>query len=415
MQAFTCNGLWWLPGSPAKKVAGTLQFADEDGASVSLAGVLGEPVVGLQEKRVPIILGLVWDCPLGSSITLKECRVKNFRFGSVGIAREDYFADRLFAGAHLEQDADFSFTDLSISLSGLSSWAESLSGLSFNHLPKDEKHHGGFEVRWLPPQPIRGALPGGSFILGVGATFSHPRREFLLAEQFSINVSCEEPQTVEDLNARYVYPLQNLMTLATDHPNALVEFKVRRPNSRDDVHVRAAWVFHDASVASNLLPYQVLFTLEDVKDRDPDLINRWIQISDRLRGVCNPYFGIQYKPDSFVDTRFLTVFQSLEAYLRRRGPAANLGSSPSGFYLEESFAQLVEEHKETAGPLFGIDTASTIADVMKYRNYVVHGNSGLGDSPTYGVLVRQTTSPSLIRHQPAGRRIEGLRLHALLS
>ena len=31
------------------------------------------------------------------------------------------------------------------------------------------------------------------------------------------------------------------------------------------------------------------------------------------------------------------------------------------------------------------------------------------------VLVRQTTSPSLIRHQPAGRRIEGLRLHALLS
>jgi hypothetical protein len=34
---------------------------------------------------------------------------------------------------------------------------------------------------------------------------------------------------------------------------------------------------------------------------------------------------------------------------------------------------------------------------------------------TQVVLVRQTTSPSLIRHQPAGRRIEGLRLHALLS
>jgi len=41
----------------------------------------------------------------------------------------------------------------------------------------------------------------------------------------------------------------------------------------------------------------------------------------------------------------------------------------------------------------------------------------IGSYPHAGptVLVRQTTSPSLIRHQPAGRRIEGLRLHALLS
>src|SRR5688500_1677706 len=52
-------GMWWLPGSPAEKVAGTLKYSDDDGAELSLAGTLAASEWGaVSAQRVPVILGV---------------------------------------------------------------------------------------------------------------------------------------------------------------------------------------------------------------------------------------------------------------------------------------------------------------------------------------------------------------------
>jgi hypothetical protein len=383
MQAFHCDGLWWLPENSSEKVAGTLHFSEENGIDLVLGGVLGEPASALEKKAVPIVHGLVWGCSLGHVVTLKDCQAKGFHLGTAGIAREDYFADRLFFGAHFPKKEDFSFSELSLSLSGLPSWADILSGFSYRHIPTGEGHLDGFEIRWLRPEPIRGAISGGDFVLGLGYEQFGSLRDWTIKENVGIVISCQSPQPDDVLYTRYVYPLQNLLTLATDHPNAVVEFRVRQPNSKNEILILSSQMFHDTAIATDLLSHKMLFTLADVKDRVVDLIRRWIELSDRLKDVCNLYFANQDKPETYLDVKFFLVFQALEVYQRQRQTAARDIVNSSGPLLGALFTSLLQEHKAVVGPLVGDDAAKAAEQVLRYRNYIVHHDSDLGNGPNY--------------------------------
>jgi hypothetical protein len=384
MRGFNCNGIWWLPESPSERIAGILRFSDDNGVVLSLMGTLGEPTANLEEKPVPIILGLVWDCPSGREVTLKNCSVKSLHLGSGVPAREDYMADSMFVGSHLGRQEDFSFSKLSIMLSGLPSWAAPLSGLSYHPLPADQDGRDGDEIRFLRPIPISGKIPGGEITLGVGATLSSTsRRDWSITEEVRFNITCEQPQSNEILRAKYVNPLQNLMTVATDQPNAVVEFSVQGPASRKGIQVLERRFFDDSEAAAGLFPHQMIFSLEDVGDRAIPLISRWIEISERLGDVCGPYFAMQYRPDSLVDIQFLMVFVSLEVYQRRREQAGAHAISSQSSLQGEHLARLLEEHAATVGPLFGGDTEEAVIELITYRNYIVHRDSDLGDRPSY--------------------------------
>jgi hypothetical protein len=387
MQTFECPGIWWLPEDASKKIAGTLHFSDEKGVDLSLAGVFGEPSTTLEKGKLPIVLGQIWDCAIGETATLKGCQLRASHFGSHAIAREEYFAERLFIGSHLETEKDFFFSKFSIQLSGLPSWANTLRGLSFRQVRGDETNRGGFEIKWTSPTPIAGRIPGADLNLSVGAVISGDRRQRSIKEEVKFVVSCDPPASDHDLNARFVYPLQNFMTLATDHPNALVDLTVTRPGTRDDVRVFGSRVFHDVEAAADLLPYGMLFSLGDVEDRAVDLINKWIDISQRLSDVCNLYFRLQYQFDSFVETKLLLLCQCLEVYQREREPphADNRGSSD--FVFDEQFEELLEEHRTTIGPLFGNEIPQAISDVIRYRNYVTCHDFKAGSDSGYGLKI----------------------------
>jgi hypothetical protein len=383
MQSFDCNGIWWLPQSPSKRVAGTLRFSAEKGVDLSLSGAFADQPTTLQDREIPIVLGQIWDCSLGEVVTLKRCRLKASHFGSRTIAREEYFADLLFIGMQAEREEDFFFSKMSIQLSGLPSWAHTLSGLGYRQVPGGEEGRGRFEVFWQPPKPVTGRIPGGHLTLGVGAKISTDRCQHSIKEEVAFAVSCEQPASHRDLNAKFVYPLQNFMTFATDCPNALVEFKVTRPHSQDDVQVLGARVFPDEAT-TDLTPFSMLFSLGDVQDQAVDLISKWIEISRRLNDVCNLYFGVLYKPESFLDTRFMLVCQSLEVYQRKREPGGGESHRSRDSFFAEELARLLEEHRATVGPLFGNEMGQGISELTKYRDYVLFRDSKVGSDSDYG-------------------------------
>jgi hypothetical protein len=143
-------------------------------------------------------------------------------------------------------------------------------------------------------------------------------------------------------------------------------------------------VFHDDGPATDLSSHQMLFSLEDIKQRTIELIGRWFEISERLRGVCNPYFGILYKPKSYVDTRFLTVYQSLEVYDRLRRETSGDDTPSIGPSKGEHLARLIHEHASTVAPLFEGNIHDAVTNLIHYRNFVVHRDSSIGDDPEYG-------------------------------
>jgi hypothetical protein len=230
---------------------------------------------------------------------------------------------------------------------------------------------------------VAGSIPGGNLALGVSAETSVDGRLYSIEEKVQFTISCEQPASHRELNARFVYPLQNFMTLATDNPNALVEFKVTRPDSQDDVEVLGSRVFHDES-ASDLSPHSMLFSLGDVEGEAVDLISKWIEISHRLNDVCNLYFGVIYKPESFLDTRFMLVCQSLEVYQRKRIPAGEDRRGSLDLVFAEELARLMEEHRTTVGPLFGNKIGQGTSELTTYRDYVIYRDSKVGSESDYG-------------------------------
>ena len=91
-----------------------------------------------------------------------------------------------------------------------------------------------------------------------------------------------------------------------------------------------------------------------------------------------------YKPESYVDTRFLTVYQSLEVYDRLRGEGKEHDEPMSEPPKGEHLMRLIREHTSTMIPLFGGNVQEAVANVVRYRNFVVHRDSPIGDDPQYG-------------------------------
>jgi hypothetical protein len=384
MQSFNCNGIWWLPANPSKRVAGSLRFSADKGVDLSLAGAFGDYPTTLESREIDVILGLIWDCSLGKVVTLKGCLLKSSHFGSHTIAREDYSAELLFIGLHLEKEDDFLFSKISVQFSGLPSWANTLTGLSHTLVRSDKTRRRELEILWQAPEPLGGRIPGGDLTLDVGAMMSADRRQQSIKEEVTFAISCDQLASYRDLNARFVYPLENFLTLATDTPNALVEFNVTRHGSHDVVQVLGQRTFNDDEAATDLVPYSMLFSLDDVQEQAVGLISKWIEISHRLENVCNLYFGVQYKPESFLDTRFMLVCQSLELYQRKRQPVGMNHRGPSDLVFNEELARLLEEHRVAVGPLFGSEMRRAISELTEHRNYVIYRDSMVGLESDYG-------------------------------
>jgi hypothetical protein len=368
MKASEADGLFWLPEEPSRSVAGTLSYSTEAGIDLALFGSLGSLPATLPATRVvPLIHGLVWNSAIGPQVTLEDCRLSGLSLNAPGIARERYRISRLLAGSHLLTD-DFLFERINLRFSGLCSWAEMLSGLD----TRVQDRVGGnkeFTLRWSRPAPFRGDLPGGKFLLGASARSNFSSRDFSLVEDITFEIQPVQPASLDDLSARYVYPLQNFLTLATDRPNAIVDYNVSRGGRDTPILIVEKYLFSDEAAAADLLPYKMLFTLRDIAERLPHFLSRWIEMSAELTDFLGAYFSAYYSSPTFVELQFLLAAQSLETYARARLDTASDGAE-RGF--GEILKALLARHRNSMESLFGPDIDAAAKTFDRWRNFAVH-------------------------------------------
>ncbi|HXQ39184.1 MAG TPA: HEPN domain-containing protein [Anaerolineales bacterium] len=383
MQEIECQGMWWLPTYPDEKVVGTLSFSNESGVTLSLSGTLGDTSNSFTEKGIPIVLGSTWDCHLGPLITLRNCNRTGTDLNIPGILRERYWCENLFAGGHLESDESFYFSGAHFQLSKLASWAQTLSGLSTDFVAPKETTTGEYNIHWRQPKSISGRVSGATIRLGTGVKTSGSLRKRCVEEILHFQLDSDVALTFEEIQRLYIVPLRNFLTLGTDSPNALTELSIRGAIVRENFNVLIPQVYFEDS-ETNILPYKMLFTLSDFQERIVDLIDKWLEISVTLKDVFIPFFGIQYKPDIYVDLKFLIVFQCIEVYLRLRPGESNNNVRRSSDSLELQLEELLNEHWSTIGAVFGESLEKSLRDIVELRNYVVHRNSSIGERPDYG-------------------------------
>jgi hypothetical protein len=390
MEPFEYSGLWWVPDNPAERVAGVLNFSPKDGLVLNLLGALGERRGGVGTKSYDIILGLVYDARLGQSVTLKGCRHVRYTETLSGLSAEGYRANRAFFGRHLKDPEDYFFCQCDLETSGLSAWAAHLTGLEYGGESAAD-----VRLRYTLPEPLAAEIPGGAIRLILGATVTGTPRERCIKEKVRLNIAVTEPIAEQEWINRFVFPLLNFVTLATDVPNALIGWEFTGSEGPYSwVKVVPNRVYTEAVKDEAVPPNRTLIPLE--RETFPPMIVPWLEVHEKHRDSCNVFFSLRYAPGRYNDLRFLGISQALVLYQAKRQGVGLPGSlePPSDLLsllppkAQEEFRRwaktvvvdnfrstlthLAYEHQRTLLPLAHNNLEKFVDDIMRFRDYVLY-------------------------------------------
>lgn len=324
MQAFECHGLWTLPESDVPPAAGTLHVSSGCDLRLSLIGSLGPPEGFDQNKEHAVILGTV-DGPLGNKVTLAGCYVTRSSFGSHVDVREEYRAQRGYFGAHL-RGPGFSFRRMQLRVGGLRAWARSLSGFRQGGLGGKRADEEAALLYYSMSSPVGGPIAGGEISLGFGLTSSGTLEGYSFAEKPGVAVTLDTPVSEPDINQRFVYPLQNLMTLVCNRAQEIEcvslwqEDILADMEENPEIRLIGARVFPDAEgeKTESIRPHELLFGLSDIEDGFAPFVERWFRLTTTFADACDVFFGLEYGPPAYLDVTFLGLIHSLSLYYTRR-------------------------------------------------------------------------------------------------
>jgi hypothetical protein len=398
MKDFETTGVWWLPQNPFRRVGGTLRYADHDGVTLSLMDVLQES--NPQSFRMePVIHGFALDLDNGRPVSLRGCRQSATRMMSAGLKSESFRVERAFVGGYLASESDFSFTGISLKLHGLVEWAEGFTGMNRSLYPDLT---GMSRFVYKDPEPLTANVDNSRLILSVGASVSETTRSYEVREDATISVSSTHALNEEEWNRRFIYPLQNFVTLVMGRPSAIqdLRFRKERPEERfgPDFQLFASRIFGITDAEKRESHSNPLFKVLEVKDRFEHVMRRWFDICQQFQDACNTFFGIIYSHRPLLEARFLAAAHALELYDRVQAAAqerisvenerrqAILSSIPDDDRMwliarmlpagvppfSEIVARLYEEHARAMGPICSQDREGFVKACIDTRNYIVH-------------------------------------------
>lgn len=418
MRAFTATGFWHLPSDPANKVAGTLEYSATKGARVALTGSFAQGLAPLRAEGYPLIHGIVAESPVGKFFTLVDCIQTQARLSIPGFATESLHASQAFAGDHLFDQARPEFTGVRVQFSELGNWVGYPKTLQ-HEFKKDDGRIVGGDVSYRHPEPISVTLEGAELHIRSDYNISESRANSItLKEEVWVHVAMRSGRRVEQINAAYVRPLQNFLTLAADAPAGVDAFIVLREDLKRphreipaQTHVLRQPVFVPDESSAARWPHDMLFTLEDVREGLGDLLMKWMSLHHSAPAFCNIYFSLQEAPPEFIDVKFLWLAQVLSLYFAHRGQAPSVyerlrtemesllsKTVPEG---ERGWAHAalptegdlcwgravfdaINESQQLMGPLVGSDARAFVDRAVKTRRYLLHRDEALRSTAADG-------------------------------
>jgi hypothetical protein len=410
MDAFECNGRWWLPGGDPDAVAGTLKVSAGGGLSLSVIGSLGEGKTALADKNHPIILGSVDKGLKGNEVTLTGAFRTGATLGSFKDVRETYHAARAYFGALLPHERSFVFKSMMLRLAGLNEWAHPLSGFERKIPGIPPLGETGPLAFYTRRDPLRAEVDGAAVTLGFGLGATYSLTETSFREEAQVKVTCEYPISGDDFLDRYGHALRWLMTFVCDRAQTIERFSLWPPDAPDRAVVVVAELIQPdrAGDRDDVSWHEMLFTLKDVDFHE--FLQKWLAFSRRYRDVCDVYFGLLYGPPSFLDMKFQNVanvallyyerhpdgaarreeearrFEEVRSYLpepQRQWLYDHLGKSPRP-PLRVALEALLAKHGDSIDPLISGRREDFVGAVLETLDFVSSRDREFEDSAAVG-------------------------------
>jgi|GEM_PF-2270565 len=326
---FEVRGDWWLPRSPNRKVAGTLKFDPARGARLELMGSLAGQHT-LEFGVYHVILGEALD---GTPITLTGCDMSSLppHVLQMGRLACDYEPTAVFRGSHFASIDNIVLDSLKVSYDCLPAWMQ-LEAVREETGPGDTR-----QTLFLQESTESHVLDDATLVFRVSPEVRREPCTYSVRARASVEFAPTKPTHYSNLMRNFVYPMQNLLSLAMDaeaKPLAVEGTVAGAPSADRPVRVTYSDFFQSRlrpRPLEELSP--VIFSLASLGADTTRYLRSWFSKADLLRPVCDLFFGVAHHPLMYTSQRFLSYCQAFETYHRRQR---------SGAYMaKEDFSQVL--------------------------------------------------------------------------
>lgn len=195
--------------------------------------------------------------------------------------------------------------------------------------------------------------------------------------------------SLEEWVAQFVVPLQHLISLATQRPNAVVNIvgyvkqneEEQSNNEASEIPVQVALSPAIIPIPTSKLtvPETILFSLQEVSDFS-SLMDVWLRMSDELDSAFRLFFGVQYT-NLPLDLRFLLIAQAVEVYQDHRFEKTAFSEEEYQALMEIVLAACPTEQKEWLADALQYSNHATFRQQL--RNFITQTNAVL--HPLFGI------------------------------
>lgn len=327
---FKIIGEWFLPSNPGKRVHGTLEFKQEEGITLEIYGSLTSDIFFPELIDQEIILGLT---SKSKQITLYGCNMTSSGGATLVQGRESgkssvsYSILYALEGLYVNEPSELLFDKVTCEIFNLDEWV----GISGFDMPLDfekiKKHE--INVNYKLPEPIEFKIDNeahGRFYF----TANHPgvniyQKTINVTQKVKFQVNTKTEKKIDDLLS-YVFSFQNFLILALYRSTYPLKIKLfgekHKETLRDgETNRKTIELFFSSSNLNKAnkakLDFDMIFTYRGIKDKFPDIIQKWYSHYELLEPALNLVFEQFYNGNRFNENTFLNLAQAAETFHAR--------------------------------------------------------------------------------------------------
>lgn len=362
IKEFEYKGDWWLPENPQNRIKGTLKFSPNEGATLDLIGSFKD-IKNFDKAIEPDII--VGETTNGKAVTLYKCFEIKSSMSLPGSTTSLIYANYVFVGVHFQKTEAILFKNMSVHYLHLDEWIHK-SNFEIQHLDQEYA----ISIKYKLPQPIQ--IAGNEeYKVSINFKASMPApntTEITIKQKAEIKI-----ETAREMSFEYfkmlIFRIQNFLSLGT--MKAIYPTSIRGTSEESKTEVERKTYYNDIEVffqlpeisetSKRIMGYEMLFTFSDLSDNIEVYLRNWLQKAMLLEPVFDLYFGTLYNKKMYLQHRFLSLIQALEAYHRRVF---------SGKYQsdEEYYKGLYAEFMKCIADIVDSNFKSSLEWRMKYLN-----------------------------------------------
>ena len=365
-EEFKKSGYFWLPSVPERKVPGILSISDGGNIDLEIIELLDHKTERLFNHSLKRIVGYIEE---DEFVTLDDCSYKGGNLASIGLSKSAFRITRIFSRVQYDQDEIPSFNTLTFSVEGIDDWVET-SGIKVEY--PSEKCPA--IISYEPQEDISFNLDNDmQLLITWRSSLKHSiNKEAGISENIYFKLVSKESLELDEF-VSVARKITEFLCFATnkivclDSISATSDdlFKEIEGGKSSPIHINiyyASWPYSKDEPEINW--YNMLFRFKEIRNDIEEVITNWVKSYKQYDSAFRLYFLAKMGAQTYLEEKFLTLAQGLEAYHQR--------IVSKQVRLEDRITSIIKPFKD----LIGIDEnqQELIDSIVSTRHYLTHPN-----------------------------------------